>query len=130
MVHDHDLYSMQSYKYHPFTRNICRRPASLACIFPGGACESSLTICGRLTGRVLSENCGSVSQARRRVSRDTISGHLGDWLGLECSDHARLFWWMAYGFFTGRPFGSSLRSLFFGTVRGECVCGVALHGIC
>jgi glycosyltransferase involved in cell wall biosynthesis len=37
MVHDHDLYCMRSYKYHPLTRNICRRPASLACIFPCGA---------------------------------------------------------------------------------------------
>ena len=37
MVHDHDLYCMRSYKYHPLTRAICRRPASLACIFPCGA---------------------------------------------------------------------------------------------
>ncbi|MSU58808.1 MAG: glycosyltransferase family 1 protein [Pedosphaera sp.] len=37
MVHDHDLYCMRSYKYHPLTREICRRPASLACIFPCGA---------------------------------------------------------------------------------------------
>lgn len=37
MVHDHDLYCMRSYKYHPLTRNICQRPASWACIFPCGA---------------------------------------------------------------------------------------------
>jgi glycosyltransferase involved in cell wall biosynthesis len=37
MVHDHDLYCMRSYKYHPLTRKICNRPASLACVFPCGA---------------------------------------------------------------------------------------------
>ena len=37
MVHDHDLYCMRSYKYHPLTRKICQRPASLACVFPCGA---------------------------------------------------------------------------------------------
>lgn len=37
MVHDHDLYCLRSYKYHPLTRNICRRPASWACVFPCGA---------------------------------------------------------------------------------------------
>jgi glycosyltransferase involved in cell wall biosynthesis len=34
MVHDHALYCMRSYKYHPLTRRNCERPASLACIFP------------------------------------------------------------------------------------------------
>lgn len=34
MVHDHDLYCMRSYKYHPLTRNICTRPAGWFCIFP------------------------------------------------------------------------------------------------
>lgn len=34
MVHDHALYCMRSYKYHPLTRKNCQRPASLACIFP------------------------------------------------------------------------------------------------
>lgn len=37
MVHDHDLYCMRGYKYNFFTRQICRRPASLACVFPCGA---------------------------------------------------------------------------------------------
>jgi len=37
MVHDHDLYCMRSYKYHPLTRKICTRPASPHCIFPCGA---------------------------------------------------------------------------------------------
>jgi len=37
MVHDHDLYCMRSYKYHPLTRNICQRPTGIACIFPCGA---------------------------------------------------------------------------------------------
>lgn len=34
MVHDHDIYCMRSYKYDYFTREICTRPASLACIVP------------------------------------------------------------------------------------------------
>lgn len=34
MVHDHDLYCMRGYKYHPVTRNICTRPASAYCVFP------------------------------------------------------------------------------------------------
>jgi glycosyltransferase involved in cell wall biosynthesis len=37
MVHDHDLYCMRSYKYHPLTRRICNRPVSPFCIFPCGA---------------------------------------------------------------------------------------------
>ncbi len=37
MVHDHDLYCMRSYKYHPLTRQICARAASPYCIFPCGA---------------------------------------------------------------------------------------------
>jgi len=37
MVHDHDLYCMRSYKYSPFTRKICTRPASIYCVFPCGA---------------------------------------------------------------------------------------------
>jgi glycosyltransferase involved in cell wall biosynthesis len=37
MVHDHDLYCMRSYKYHPVTRRICRRAASAYCVFPCGA---------------------------------------------------------------------------------------------
>ena len=36
MVHDHDLYCMRSYKYHPLTRHICRRPLSPYCLFPCG----------------------------------------------------------------------------------------------
>lgn len=38
MVHDHDIYCMRSYKYNVLTRKICTRAASLACIFPCGAC--------------------------------------------------------------------------------------------
>ncbi len=34
MVHDHDIYCMRSYKYDYFTRRICTRPASPACIVP------------------------------------------------------------------------------------------------
>lgn len=34
MVHDHDIYCMRSYKYDYFSRRICTRPASLACIIP------------------------------------------------------------------------------------------------
>jgi len=37
MVHDHDIYCMRSYKYHPLTRAICERPFSTFCIFPCGA---------------------------------------------------------------------------------------------
>ncbi len=37
MVHDHDLYCMRSYRYSPFNRQICTRPASLYCVFPCGA---------------------------------------------------------------------------------------------
>lgn len=34
MVHDHSMYCMRSYKYNYFTRQICRRPFSLYCLFP------------------------------------------------------------------------------------------------
>ncbi len=34
MVHDHALYCMRHYKYHPLTRTNCTRPASVACLFP------------------------------------------------------------------------------------------------
>ena len=37
MVHDHDLYCMRSYKYHPISRSICTRGASAYCIVPCGA---------------------------------------------------------------------------------------------
>lgn len=37
MVHDHDLYCMRGYKYHPVTRQVCTRPASGYCVFPCGA---------------------------------------------------------------------------------------------
>lgn len=37
MVHDHDLYCMRGYKYHPLTRQICTRPASSFCMFACGA---------------------------------------------------------------------------------------------
>lgn len=37
MVHDHDLYCMRGYKYHPLTRQICNRAASAYCIFACGA---------------------------------------------------------------------------------------------
>lgn len=40
MVHDHDLYCMRSYKYDWLTRKICKRPASLYCVFRCGACLS------------------------------------------------------------------------------------------
>jgi glycosyltransferase involved in cell wall biosynthesis len=38
MVHDHAMYCMRGYKYNYFTRAICTRPASLACVFPCLAC--------------------------------------------------------------------------------------------
>jgi glycosyltransferase involved in cell wall biosynthesis len=34
MVHDHDIYCLRSYRYHPLTRKVCHRPASLYCVFP------------------------------------------------------------------------------------------------
>ncbi len=34
MVHDHALYCLRHYKYHPLTRKNCTRPASGACVFP------------------------------------------------------------------------------------------------
>jgi glycosyltransferase involved in cell wall biosynthesis len=34
MVHDHAMYCMRHYKYHPLTRRNCTRPASGACLFP------------------------------------------------------------------------------------------------
>lgn len=34
MVHDHALYCLRHYKYHPLTRRNCTLPASAACIFP------------------------------------------------------------------------------------------------
>jgi glycosyltransferase involved in cell wall biosynthesis len=34
MIHDHAMYCLRHYKYHPLTRKNCTRPASLACIFP------------------------------------------------------------------------------------------------
>lgn len=37
MVHDHDLYCMRGYKYHPLTREICTRPASGYCLYGCGA---------------------------------------------------------------------------------------------
>ncbi len=37
MVHDHEMYCMRGYKYHPLTRQICRRPLSSYCVFPCGA---------------------------------------------------------------------------------------------
>ncbi|PTX90734.1 glycosyltransferase family 4 protein [Opitutus sp. ER46] len=37
MIHDHDLYCMRGYRYHPLTREICTRPASGYCMFPCGA---------------------------------------------------------------------------------------------
>ncbi|HVS52565.1 MAG TPA: glycosyltransferase family 4 protein [Opitutaceae bacterium] len=36
MVHDHDLYCLRGYKYHPLTRKICTRAASAYCVFPCG----------------------------------------------------------------------------------------------
>ncbi|GAB5558401.1 MAG: hypothetical protein SynsKO_00480 [Synoicihabitans sp.] len=37
MVHDHDMYCLRSYRYHPITRKVCRRPTSGYCVFPCGA---------------------------------------------------------------------------------------------
>ncbi len=34
MVHDHDIYCLRSYRYHPLTRKVCHRPASGYCVFP------------------------------------------------------------------------------------------------
>jgi glycosyltransferase involved in cell wall biosynthesis len=34
MVHDHDIYCLRSYKYHPLSRRICTRPAGLYCVIP------------------------------------------------------------------------------------------------
>lgn len=40
MVHDHEMYCMRGYKYNPLTRAICKRPASLYCVF---GCLASFT---------------------------------------------------------------------------------------
>ncbi len=37
MVHDHDIYCLRGYKYHPVTRKICTHPTSARCVFPCGA---------------------------------------------------------------------------------------------
>lgn len=37
MVHDHDMYCLRSYRYHPLTRKVCHRPTSAYCVFPCGA---------------------------------------------------------------------------------------------
>jgi glycosyltransferase involved in cell wall biosynthesis len=34
MVHDHDIYCLRSYRYHPLTRKPCTRPAGLHCVVP------------------------------------------------------------------------------------------------
>ena len=34
MVHDHDMYCLRSYRYHPITRTVCHRPTSAYCVFP------------------------------------------------------------------------------------------------
>lgn len=34
MVHDHDMYCLRSYRYHPLTREVCHRPTSGYCVFP------------------------------------------------------------------------------------------------
>lgn len=36
MVHDHELYCLRGYKYHPWSRAACRRPSSAFCVFPCG----------------------------------------------------------------------------------------------
>jgi glycosyltransferase involved in cell wall biosynthesis len=34
MVHDHDIYCLRSYRYHPLSRRVCHRPLGLRCIVP------------------------------------------------------------------------------------------------
>ena len=34
MVHDHDIYCLRSYRYHPLTRRVCHRPLGVRCVFP------------------------------------------------------------------------------------------------
>jgi glycosyltransferase involved in cell wall biosynthesis len=34
VVHDHDLYCIRSYKYHPVSRQVCNRPLTPYCLFP------------------------------------------------------------------------------------------------
>jgi len=34
MVHDHDLYCLRSYRYHPLTRRVCHRALGAYCVFP------------------------------------------------------------------------------------------------
>ena len=34
MVHDHNIYCLRSYRYHPLTRNICHRAMGAYCVFP------------------------------------------------------------------------------------------------
>jgi glycosyltransferase involved in cell wall biosynthesis len=62
MVHDHDLYCMRGYKYNPLSRRICRRGASLYCVFPCGACI------GRGSGGGLSLRWHSYRAKRRELA--------------------------------------------------------------
>lgn len=37
MVHDHEVYCMRTYKYFPWSRQVCHRKAGLCCLAPCGA---------------------------------------------------------------------------------------------
>ncbi len=62
MVHDHEMYCMRGYKYHPVTRKICTRPASMACVFP---CLAPLT---RNRSGLLPLKWSSYLRKRREIS--------------------------------------------------------------
>lgn len=62
MVHDHGMYCLRTYKYHPLTRRNCERPASLACIFP------CLAIVQRGEGRLPVVEPGSLGRKFREIA--------------------------------------------------------------
>ncbi len=56
MFHDHASYCLRTYKYHPLTRHVCHRPASLACLFP------CLAVIRRGRGRLPALDVGSLGR--------------------------------------------------------------------
>lgn len=62
MVHDHDMYCMRGYKYHPVTREICTRPASGYCMFPCGA------MIARSRGKAFPLQWVSYGEKRREIA--------------------------------------------------------------
>src|SRR5439155_14675627 len=61
MVHDHSLYCLRGYKYHPLTRKPCTRAASGFCVFPCGA------VLARNRGGLLPFKWASYADRRREL---------------------------------------------------------------